>query len=267
MKPFLLVPLSLLILTGCGLASPKAKPQTPPAWGGNTLLISLNAGNISQASQVFPLESTSLSQPLVEIRDLAAQRRIDLAKEAGWLHIQTRNVQTYPDPLSPFATGLGQFEQDQWLELDGNGQIQMAVRKITDEEGKTLQVSLLKHGSWYNLTLGAQSQAEPPASFDPDYGFEELAARMVQQGYVLNKSLLYKECWYQGEKYTISDGHLMHEAVFNTGYRALRWIKTWLVASNGHVSLVDSLEIMVEERVPKPSADVLALLGQASDLP
>lgn len=267
MKAFLLVPFSLLILTACSLASPKDQPQTLPTGEVFTLLTSLTSGNTSQASQVPQLESASLSQPLLEIRDLAAQRRVDLAGQAGWLHIQTRNVQTRPDPLSPFATGLTQFEQDQWLELDGNGQIQMAVRKITDEEGKTLQVSLLKRGSWYNLTLRAQSQAETPASFDPNYGFDELAARMVQQGYVLNKSLLYKECWYQGEKYTISDGHLMHEAVFNTGYRALRWIKTWLVAPNGHVSLVDSLEIMVEERVTKPSADVLALLGQASDLP
>ncbi len=263
MKTFLLVPLCLLILSACSPAS----PQTQPAGGVTPLLTSLTPGDSSQTSQVSQPESASLSQPLAEVRDLAARRRIDLAKQDGWLHIQTRNVQAHPDPLSPFAPGLSQFIQDQWLALDGNGQIQRAVRKITDESGKTLQVSLLEHGIWYNLTLGAQSQSETSASFDPNFGFDELAARMVQQGYALNKSLLYRDCWYQGDKYTITDGHLTHEAVFNTVYREWRWIKTWLVTPKGDVSLVDSLEIMLEERVPQPSADVLAFLEQVSDLP
>ena len=267
MKTFLLVILSILFVLAFSPESPKAQSQPLPEGGVASLLTSLASTDSLQGAQAQQTVSTRSSQPLLEIQSLAVQRRDKLTRQAGWLHIQTRNVQTDPDPLSPFATGLNQFEQNQWLELNGNGQVHQAIILITDEYGKTLQVSLFEDGSWNNLTVGAQSQVGAAFIFDPNYGFDELAARLVQQGETLNKSLLYKECWYQGEKYSISDGQLTHEAVFNTGYQTLRWIKTWKVTPDGDVSLADSLEVLVEERVPHPPAEVLTFLQQASDLP
>ncbi len=260
MKTCLLVLLSLLTITACSPAFPKSQTQTLPEGEVMTLLTSLTPRDGSQASLVSQVVPSSVSQSLSEVLDVAARRRNDLARQDGWLHIWTRNVQPQPNPLSPFAPGLSKYEQDQWLSLDKNGFIQLAIRKILDESGNALQTSVLRNGVWIHLTLGAQSQAGTSTRFDPNYGFDELATRLVQQGNALHKGLLYRDCWYQGEKYTITDGPLMHEAVYNTGYRELRSVKTWLVAPNGDVSLVDSLEILLEERVPQPPADILALL-------
>jgi hypothetical protein len=267
MKTFLLVTLSLLFLTASSPQTQKAPPKPIPPAGVQARLISLVPADLSLVSVVSQPVSASDSQSLREVEDLAAARRATLAGPAGWLHIQTRSVQPHPDRLSPLAAGLDQFDQDQWLELDENGLVQLAVRKITGESGKTVQVSLLEGGIWNNLTLGAQSQAGAAAAFDPNYGFDALAAGLVRQGFALNKGILYKECWYQGEKYSISDGKLLHEAVFNTGFQTLRSIKTWQVTPAGDVSLVDSLEVLLEERAPQPPADVLALLQQALVLP
>lgn len=267
MKALAFVILSLLVLTTSSLAAPAAQPQQLSASEVNALLgpYTLQAASppaaSSQASaSSLAAQSTGEPQALLDVRDITAQRRADLLNQPGWLHVQTRNTQVQPDPLSPVSAGLDTFVQDQWLELDASGRVRSAVRRTMREDGKTFQVSLLEGNSWVNLTLGAQS---PASAFDPDYGFDALAAGLVGQGYALNKSILYKECWYQGDKYTISDGRLLHEAVFNTGYRTLRWIKTWRIAANGDISLVDSLEVMVEERAAQPPADVAAVLRQA----
>lgn len=262
MKTFLMVIFSLMFLAACSPEAARVQPALLKPAEAKVLLASLAPGDSSQVSEVAQAQPAGDAQPLGEVRDLAAQRRARLDRSGSWLHIQSRNQRSHPDLLSAIATGLDQYVQDEWLALDENGQPQQGVRKITTENGKLLQVILLKHGAWNNLTLGVQSQAGAGAVFDPNYGFDELAARLVRQGFSLNKSLLYKECWYQGEKYTISEGHLMHEAVFKTDDQALRWVKTWQVAENGDVSLVDSLEIMIEEQVSVPPADVLALLQQ-----
>jgi hypothetical protein len=206
------------------------------------------------------MEPAGNALALDEIRNLTSRRRANLVGRAGWLHIQTRITRGGVDPLAAAAPGLAAFDQEEWLNLDAQGRATQALQRFSVDGGPVREVRRLRDGVWQDLTRRSQSAGEEGAAFDPDYGFYALALQLTTQGYALNKSLLYKECWYQGEKYTISDGRRQHEAVYNTGYGQLRWLKTWQIDSQGQITLVDSREILLEERVSQPPEDVLAEL-------
>lgn len=220
------------------------------------------AGVLLALAPPVRLDAFDASPALDEIRELNAARRADLTGQPGWLHIQTRVTRGQADPFSAVGPGLESFDQEDWLRLDAVERVQQAVQRISVGGGPALEVRVLRDGNWQDLTRRSQSAGAGRAAFDPDYGFYELAGQLSAQGFALNKSLLYKECWYQGEKYTISDGHLQHEAVYNTGYRQLRRLNTWQIDSLGKITLVEGREILLEERVAEPPADVLALTQQ-----
>lgn len=200
---------------------------------------------------------------LNELQILAAQRQTDLVSQPGWLYFHSRIAGSHQTTFANWGVDLDEYEQERWMLLDMSGKITMAVYRILDSEQQPLQVSVLKNGNWRNLTLGAESPADMNDPFDPNFGFYELADRLVQQGRQLHSDTIYHDCWYQGERYTISDGENYYEAVFNPGRRSLRWIKTWQISA-GSIILVDSLEIMVEKRISEPPLDILPLLNEFS---
>jgi hypothetical protein len=201
--------------------------------------------------------STTLLQ---EIQDLVAQRQVDLVPAVpGWLHLIIRLTSSKTDPLSAWDISSGQIQQEVWLLLDNQGLVRADIRRTLHTLEPAGGFTLGESGEWINLNLAANNTARSTLPFDPNYGIYELLAHLVRQGQPLNKGTLYKDCWYQGEKYTITDGRIVHEVLFRPDYHALRWIKTWQVSS-GVLTLVDSLEIALEERLPQPPAEILALV-------
>lgn len=256
MKTWLFLMVGLLCVTAC--TPVQASIPNPNDIGSQPRAILYSIVPTSTAEIMEPAEGSSAAL-LQEVSDLSEQRKADLTAAPGWLHLLIRTTRTADNSLSNWWLPPGESEQENWLELDGSGKIITAVNRITKIAGQPDQVILLVDGTWRNLTLGAESPAQEKGPFDPNYGFYELAAQMVQQGHTLNKGILYQECWYVGEKYTIADGRTMQEAVFNPDKRSLRWVKTWHITA-GVVKLVESTEIAIEERVAQPPADVLALL-------
>jgi hypothetical protein len=156
----------------------------------------------------------------------------------------------------------GQYAQEEWLYLEGQGKIIRAIRRITDHTGQVIQMGVLADGIWKDLTLGSESLAEGGQGYDPGFGFYQQAVQFVEQGRQINKQTLYQDCWYIGEKYMIVDDGILHEAVFDPPTGELRSIKTWDVSS-GVIQLIDSMEVAIEKRVPSPPDDMLQLLGSS----
>jgi hypothetical protein len=213
------------------------------------------------ATTGVPVDSSSVAL-VREVQSLAAQLRAELVPSSpGWLHLIIRREHSSTDSpaLSNSSTPVLQLEQ--WLSLDSQGRVQVGVQRPLDYQGS--DATFLSGGNWLVLPLAGFTSSSSTLPFDPAYGIDTLVAQLVNQGQTINKSLLYKECWYQGDKYTLSDGQTIHEIVVKPDSHALRWIKTWQVNA-GVITLVDSLEIALEERLPQPPEDILALTGHVS---
>ncbi len=225
-----------------------------------TILESNGSSNSSTAFSNASSRVASEIDPLLpELHDLVFQRRAVLIGRPGWLHLVTRNAGGANNLSSLWGKVPEPWEEEEWLELDASGYARKAVKRLLNDELQPLQNSVLVNSSWWNLTLGAERPAEETGPFDPNYGFYDLALRLTRQGHSLSKGTIYKECWYQGEQYSVGDGVYKYEAVFNPDKHSLRWLKTWRV-SPGPLALVESKEILVEERADKPPAEILALL-------
>jgi hypothetical protein len=231
-----------------------------PSVGSQTLS---NVQSSTLASSGAPIDAASIAL-LKEIQDLATQRQVDLVSQTpGWLHLILRQFHTKADSLTALSTSTEPIQLEQWLSLDDQGRVQAKFHRLLNDQSQGGDSIFLSGGSWTNLPMAGFSATSSTLPFDPSYGLAELVAQLVSQGQTINKGLLYKECWYQGDKYTLSDGHTIYEIVVKPDSHALRWIKTWQV-NRGVINLVDSLEIALEERLPQPPDDIIALASQAS---
>jgi hypothetical protein len=216
--------------------------------------------DIASAS-IFTQSEGTTSKLLQEIQELAWERRDDLVAQPGWLYRRTRNENLAQDGPLNWQTVPNQYEQEEWLLLDGEGKIVSAISRILDDDQEPVQILLLKDGIWIDLTIGAISSAENDTLFDPNFGVSDLAVRLVEQGRQIHRNTIYHGCWYQGERYTISDGENYYEIVFNPHRSSLRWIKIYNIVE-GSIILIDSLEMMIEEKITEPPADILAMLEE-----
>ena len=271
MKPLILFLIGCLVLESCS-SIPKSNPVLdkqpeesftisgePPF--SNQDLSSDQSTTIAYSEASIPASSITLVK---EIQDLTALRQADLVPNAsGWLHLIDRQFHTKVNPSSTFDDSGGELQLEQWLALDDQGRIRADIRRLLDNQGPAGDFNLLAGGDWINMPLAGFSANSNTLPFDSSYGIFELVTQLIRQGQTLNKSTLYKECWYQGEKYTLTDGQVTHEIVFRPDRHALRWIKTWQVSS-GVITLLSSFEIALEERLSQPPDDILALVSQAT---
>ena len=260
MRRMILLMLGLILVTGCS-PSPRSLPtQIVRAEKPGAALVS----SVPTSTPVLTDQSSESSGTLLKgLYELTTERKADLVSKAGWLHLFARQSGAQGDQLSPQELSQGLNLQEVWLSLDDQGMITTAVSHLVNEQGEVIQTSRLANGVWTNLTLGAESQVQDTGPFDPNYGFYEHVAKLVQQGYQIDEGKQYHDCWYQGQKYTISDGHTTYEGVFDPAKKTLRWVKTYQV-TGGVVTVLYSREVLVEERVPQPPADVLAQLGDSA---
>lgn len=243
--------LSVFLLAGCGLAPKQAVTPTPQ-------LVNTPIPLVTPA-QLTPLPV--LDDPLAELRQITQVRRSGLLDKAGWLHRVLRQNGQVNNFLLASVASPDQVDREEWWLLDSLGGVKVALQRIMAADGKTSQISILKNGSWLTPDSQAASSALLPGTYQPDLGYLELAEQLVKSEQTLNRQVLYQNCWNLGVHFSILDGKTLHDAVFNPDNGKLRWLKDW-DTSSGSVVLRDSEEVLVEEQVDAPPADVLTAMGQ-----
>jgi hypothetical protein len=262
LKPLLLL-LTGLLLLGASEAFIRPKlPPTPAVFQPGIQVFNNpaleNGESSTLAASGVPVDAAS-AVLVQEVHALVIQRQANLVPSAqGWLHLIIRRYQSTGDASTASRSPDDPLQLEQWLSLDAQGRVVAGVQRLLNAQGD--DAVFLSGGEWVSLPLAGFSAASSTLPFDPSYGLDQLVTQLVSQGQTFNKSLLYKECWYQGDKYTLSDGHTLHEIVVKPDTHALRWIKTWQV-NDGGITLVDSLEIALEERLSQPPEDVQALVN------
>ncbi len=196
---------------------------------------------------------------LAEVTRLAERWRNSLLAEPGWLYLK-RQVERGDNFSSSWDALPDRYLEETWLLLGVNSTVQTAVRQESSEAGQVLQQSLYQGGTWRNLTLGAVSELAPGLLLELDYGFTTLAARLNEAGATLNRQTLYNNCWYIGEKYMIGEPPYSYAAVFNPDSGMLRQLAVWEVNS-GAVALVSQVNVITQEKISQPPADVLSLIA------
>lgn len=204
-------------------------------------------------------EHASTDPLLKEVHRFIQRRKADLLSEPGWLHLITRQTVGETTALPGDETISSVTEQEGWFFLDEQGQISLAVTRLLDGQGQSDQVRIFQDGAWKFPPASSDFQTNPMDHLWLDFGFYQQAEVLMRQGNQLNRQTLYNNCWYSGEKYSILEGQLLHEALFNPDDGKLRSLKTWKISSNA-ISLVRHVDVLVDERVAQPPADVLAVL-------
>lgn len=251
MRNFIGFLLSIFLLSGCTLAPKPAATLTPQ-------VISIPTPQVTPAQQsTLPV----LADPLAELRQITQVRRNGLLNKAGWLHRVLRQNGQVNNFLLASVAAPGQVDREEWWLLDSSGGVKAVLQRTLAADGKTSQTSTLKNGPWHALDSQAASSTLLPSTYQPDLGYLALAERLVKLNQTLNTQVLYQDCWNLGVHFNILDGKTLHEAVFNPDNGKLRWVKDWDTTS-GSPELRDSQEVIVEEQVDAPPADVLTAMGQ-----
>jgi hypothetical protein len=201
---------------------------------------------------------------LDEIYDLTERRKEDLLTQSGWLHLITRRTNGGAGLFSSDLAESGLYDQDEWLYFDEGGQVTRAVVRVMDASWEPVQVSVMLNGFWHDLSTGAETQSGGVADFTLGLDVYNQAKELVNSDQKLAKGTLYHNCWYIGEQYTIKDGELQRYVVIDPDDATLRELKTFDLSS-GSIELVDSVELLKEERVDQPPDEILALFDEVPE--
>jgi len=248
----------LFALTACApanLSQPTQAPLSEPSDAGSC---TASLTSTPPASRTEVPDSPALLQ---ELSNLIERHKADFQAKAGWLHLVTRHTVPAEAETSIETTGKSQYTDEEWLLFDEHGITTTAILRSYIEGGQTLRSRILTNGMWRDLTSGSEILPNPVSSFDLSDSFYQNVARLVTSGQQLNKGILYQNCWFIGDKYSISDGEYSHEGVYNPDNGQLRSLASWEI-SDGKIVLIDSVEVVQEERISQPPSDVLDLLTQ-----
>lgn len=253
MKGFTCLIFCLSLLVAC---VPEQLNPDPPA--NRTDILTPTPCAATKTAQAPSLSTDQINSDLllIQLKDLTDEYRTLILANQGWLHLITRHTEPKgSDPLSGEPTNV-QYEQEGWYLLKSQGETLMGATRRLDPLG----LQEIKGGPWARILQGEENQLSLLDTIDAGRDFYQKTSQFVKQGRMLNKSMVYRNCWYIGEKYSIREGELLHEAVFNPDNGKLVYLSDWDV-TRGSIRLINNLEIVLEERVLQPPADVQALLG------
>jgi hypothetical protein len=178
--------------------------------------------------------------------------------EPGWIHLIIRpDGSNTTDITRPEAESY----EEGWYLLDDQAQVLSAIESLVDERGSIVQTFVFKNGSWWDVSNGETIIRGEPSYFKQGDIFYQQAGRLLEQGETLSSQTIYRNCWYIGEQYTISDGNLLREAVIDPAMGNLRALKTWQRNAKA-IELVSGIDVLKEERVTSPPAEMVQLLEE-----
>ena len=179
-----------------------------------------------------------------------------ILSEPGWVHLIIR-----PDGYDQTDVTHTEAEsyEEGWYLLDDQAQVFSAIERLVDEKGRTTRTFVFNNGSWWDTTTGETIIRGSPKHFEIGETYYQQAGRLLAQGEKISSQTIYSNCWYFGEQYTVSDGTYLLEAVFDPAMGNLRALKTWEL-NEGAIELVSGIDVLKEERVAGPPADLTLLL-------
>ena len=255
MKYIPVVILTLLLVASCRLSpGSNSSPglQTTPTLAGFQVP---EPTDLPLTNPIAPDKESSL---LYEIQAHTELYHSMMLSEPGWVHLIIR-PDGY-DKTDITHTEAEQYEEG-WYLLDDRARVRSAVERMVDEKGHTTQTFVFTNGRWRDATNGKVIIRGLPRYFENGDTFYGQAGRLLEQGEKLSRQTIYSNCWYIGEQYTISDGIILLEAVFDPAMGNLKALKTWELAE-GAIKLVSGFDVLKEERVPTPPAEIATLLEE-----
>jgi hypothetical protein len=247
--------MGLLFVAGCSL-SPAAADSTPLA-ATPTLIVY----QLPEATSTPQTNLLSTGRPTSLLAEIQAHTRLYhsvMLAEPGWVHLIIR-----PDGFDhlDITRTFAESYQEGWYRLDDNAEVITAVEKLVDEKGRDTQTFIFQRGEWREAASGDVVIRNLPGFFKQADTFVQQVARLLAQGEQLSSQTIYSNCWYIGEQYTVSDGDFRFEAVFDPAEGNLKALKTWQVTDSA-VKLVSGIDVLKEEHLPAPPAEIAALLGE-----
>ncbi len=88
----------------------------------------------------------------------------------------------------------------------------------------------------------------PGQILNPDFDFIAFAQSKLEEGATLQHQMIYLDCWYQGEQYSLLDGNRRIEALFKPETGRLRRLQIYDIV-DGEIKLVWRIELAKEEKV------------------
>jgi hypothetical protein len=256
MKYLLVSMLSLLLVAGC------SSPQESNSSTGFQATPTVESNQLVIPTEITTLKHIILDQKsslLEEIQTHTTLYRSLMLAEPGWVHLIIRPDGA--DQTDVTHTEAESYEEG-WYLLDDKARVLSAIERLVDEKGRTTQAFVFKNGSWWDASNGEMTIRGAPRFFEQGETFYRQAGRLLEQGEKLSSQTIYSNCWYIGEQYTISDGKLLLEAVFDPAMGNLRALKTWEVNEDA-IELVAGIDVLKEERVPAPPAEMVLLIEEA----
>lgn len=256
MKYLLIGILSLYLLASC-VSAPETEPSPD-----------LQATPISASNQEFvltdlpalkPISSGGKSSLIEEIQAHTELYRSQMLSEPGWVHLIIRpDGSDQTDITRPEAESY----EEGWYLLDDQTQVLSAIETLVDERGNTVQTFVFKNGGWWDTSNGEAIIRGAPRYFEQSEIFYQQVGRLLEQGEKLSRQTIYSNCWYIGEQYTISDGKFLREAVFDPAMGNFKALKTW-ERNEDTIQLVSGIDVLKEERVSTPPAEMVTLFEEA----
>ena len=258
MKHLLVGILTLLFLTSC--ASTRETEPSPELQATSTFASDQESFLIDPAP-LKPVSQVQKSALIEEIRAHTDLYHSAMLAEPGWIHLIIRpDGSNTTDITRPEAESY----EEGWYLLDDQAQVLSAIESLVDEHGNTVQTFVYKNGSWWDVSGGETIVRGEPNYFKQGDIFYQQAGRLLEQGEKLSSQTIYRNCWYIGEQYTISDGNLLREAVIDPAMGNLRALKIWQRNANA-IELVSGIDVLKEERVTSPPAKMVQLLEETPD--
>ena len=255
MKYLLVGILTLLFLTGCA-STRETEPS--PGLQATSILASDQESVLIDAAPLKPVSQVQKSYLIEEIRAHTVLYSSVMLAEPGWIHLIIRPDGTISTDITrPEAESY----EEGWYLLDSQAEVLSAIVSLVDERGSTVQIFLYKNGSWWDVSSGETIIRGAPSYFKQGDIFYQQAGRLLEQGEKLSSQTIYSNCWYIGEQYTISDGNLLREVVIDPAMGNLRALKTWQ-RNDDAIELVSGIDVLKEERVNSPPAEMVQLLEE-----
>lgn len=231
----------------------------------------------TRANDVMDVEIPSDDiAPLVS--SLTNQWSSTLLANDGWLHVEEQHLR---DMESAGFLPNGEeipldFIRDGWYYLNSDGLVEKAVVLMKTLDGKLVQETVFKGGSWTNLTTEDFFQREP-FHFDLYFGFvervspgstvyDEVSGLEVNNGDTWRLSVIGRED-YEGAielaGVSVPVISIEHRGVFDGDSGALLSLSTVGIGENGEEYEIEVVTYLSLER-SQPPTDILIYLSEVS---
>jgi len=228
---------------------------------------------VSPTPTLSPATPASTEEALlVELYRLNELRRPNLLTGPGWIYVESDRANTEQGgKMLPNGRQVPpQWMEYSWYQVDEQGNVLATITRQIDYSDQIYQEIVTQDGISRNMTFSFANAVTVTTAYEPDWGFADAVTQALARGASLSqvendegKFVLLLE-----EADPHRGGKLQRYAAFDPQTGRLFELSTWLDVPCGESELdcgnglMESMTLMIEQRVDQPPADALALLSQ-----